>query len=49
MNGDFPRITEQLIPNGVGDVQYSIVLTESESWRITVDDLFIQIGKKWQI
>lgn len=49
VNGDFPRITEQLIPNGVGDVQYSIVLTESESWRITVDDLFVQIGKKWQI
>jgi hypothetical protein len=32
--GNFPRITEKQIPIGVGDVRYSIVLSESEEWRI---------------
>lgn len=44
VTGDFPRITEQQIPKGVGDVRYSIVLTESELWRINEDDLFGRIG-----
>lgn len=43
--GDFPRITENQIPNGVGDVKYSIILTESESWRINEDDLFNKISE----
>lgn len=43
--GYFPRITEKQIPKGVGDVRYSIVLTESESWRIDENDLFKQISE----
>lgn len=31
---NFPRIIENQIPIGVGDVRYSIVLSESEEWRI---------------
>lgn len=34
VSGNFPRITENQIPDGVGDVRYSIVLSESEEWRI---------------
>lgn len=40
----FPRITEQQIPSGVGDVKYSIVLTESQSWRIEESELYNQIS-----
>ena len=32
---DFPRITESQIPNGVGDVKYSIVLADEVPWRIS--------------
>jgi hypothetical protein len=38
--GSFPRITESQIPIGVGDVKYSIVLSESEEWRIDQQTLF---------
>tara|TARA_B100000795_G_scaffold247519_1_gene213785 strand:- start:1029 stop:2030 length:1002 start_codon:yes stop_codon:yes gene_type:complete len=40
VNDSFPKITENDIPKGVGDVHYSIVLTESESWRIQIEDMF---------
>lgn len=40
VNDSFPKITEKDIPKGVGDVHYSIVLTESESWRIQIEDMF---------
>jgi hypothetical protein len=43
--GDFPRITEKQIPNGVGDVKYSIILSESESWRINEYNLFNHISE----
>ena len=43
--GNFPRITEKQIPNGVGDVRYSIILTESESWRINENNLFNKISE----
>jgi hypothetical protein len=39
----FPRITERQIPIGVGDVKYSIVLSESEEWRINHESLFNEI------
>lgn len=45
VTGDFPRITEKKIPAGVGDVKYSIILTESESWRINEVNLFNKISK----
>ncbi len=43
VSGNFPRITENQIPIGVGDVKYSIVLSESEEWRINHKSLFSQI------
>lgn len=43
VSGNFPRISEGLIPIGVGDVRYSIVLSESEEWRIDQQTLFSEI------
>jgi hypothetical protein len=43
VTGNFPRITENQIPIGVGDVRYSIVLTESEEWRINHQTLLGEI------
>jgi hypothetical protein len=40
VSGNFPRITEGQIPIGVGDVRYSVVLSESEEWRVNQDTLF---------
>jgi len=45
VTGDFPRLTEKQIPIGVGDVKYSIILTESKSWRINEDNLLNKISK----
>lgn len=44
VSGNFPRITENQIPIGVGDVRYSIVLSESEEWRIDTETLFNEIN-----
>jgi hypothetical protein len=43
VSGNFPRITEAHIPIGVGDVKYSIVLSESEEWRIELSTLISNI------
>ena len=43
VTGNFPRITENQIPIGVGDVRYSIVLSESEEWRIDQETLLSEI------
>lgn len=43
VSGSFPRITEKQIPTGVGDVRYSIVLSESEEWRISHEALLAEI------
>ncbi|WP_372756818.1 PD-(D/E)XK motif protein [Mariniflexile sp.] len=43
VSGNFPRITENQIPIGVGDVKYSIVLSESENWRINHETLLNEI------
>lgn len=43
VSGKFPRITEKQIPIGVGDVRYSIVLSESEEWRIDRETLLSEI------
>lgn len=43
VSGNFPRITENQIPIGVGDVRYSIVLSESEEWRINHQTLLREI------
>ena len=44
VTGSFPRITEKQIPGGVGDVKYSIILSESEEWKIDESDLFRNIS-----
>ena len=46
VSGNFPRITENQIPIGVGDVRYSIVLSESEEWRIDQETLLREINKQ---
>jgi hypothetical protein len=43
VTGNFPRITENQIPIGVGDVRFSIVLSESEEWRINHQTLLGEI------
>ena len=43
VSGNFPRITENQIPIGVGDVRCSIVLSESEEWRIDQETLLGEI------
>jgi hypothetical protein len=43
VSGNFPRISENQIPIGVGDVRYSIVLSESEEWRISHQTLLGEI------
>lgn len=43
VTGNFPRITENQISIGVGDVRYSIVLSESEEWRINHQTLLGEI------
>ncbi|MES2448607.1 MAG: PD-(D/E)XK motif protein [Bacteroidota bacterium] len=43
VSGNFPRITENQIPIGVGDLRYSIVLSESEEWRISHKTLLEEI------
>lgn len=40
---DFPRITESMIPAGVGDVRYSLIISANESWLIDEKQLFDQI------
>lgn len=41
--GNFPRIIESQIPIGIGDVRYSIILSESEQWRINRETLLEEI------
>ena len=43
VSGNFPRLTENQIPIGVGDVRYSIVLSESEEWRINHETLLEEL------
>lgn len=41
---DFPRIIENMIPPGVGDVRYSLILSTNDSWIIDEKQLFDQIS-----
>lgn len=45
VSDNFPRITESQVPEGVGDIKYSIVLSESENWRINLESLFNEINQ----
>lgn len=40
----FPRITENMVPDGVGDVHYSIVLSESAAWAVEEETLLNKTG-----
>lgn len=42
---DFPRITESMIPSGVGDVRYSLVVFANDDWTLNEKELFEQIIK----
>ncbi|MFA0962781.1 PD-(D/E)XK motif protein [Roseivirga sp. BDSF3-8] len=41
---EFPRIEEKDLPNGVGDVKYSIMLPINDNWRITEEELLRKIS-----
>ena len=40
---DFPRIIEKQIPSGVGDVRYSVVIS-NDKWDISEENLFDKIN-----
>lgn len=40
---EFPRITESMIPAGVGDVRYSLIISANESWLMDEKQLLDQI------
>lgn len=37
---NFPRITESLVPSGVGNVRYTIIVTDNTEWNIDENELF---------
>ncbi len=42
---DFPKITESMIPPGVGDLRYSIVISANENWTLNEENLFTKLQK----
>jgi hypothetical protein len=42
---DFPKITESMIPPGVGDVRYSIVISANENWILNEETLYKNLLK----
>lgn len=43
VTGDFPRLTERDLPAGVGDVKYSIGVTECRKFSIPMEDVILQL------
>ncbi len=43
---DFPKITESMIPSGVGDVRYSLVISANENWTVKGENLFKHLLKE---
>jgi len=43
---DFPKITEAMIPHGVGDVRYSLVVSANETWILNEEILFQNLKKE---
>lgn len=37
---DFPKITENQIPSGVGDVRYSLIVSANDDWTLSEHELF---------
>lgn len=46
ISDNFPRLTESQIPSGVGDVRYTVVVSDNEEWIIDEDKLFESLIKK---
>jgi len=44
IGGDFPRIKEKEIRNGVGDVKYSIILSQCSEYLISENAVFNKIN-----
>jgi len=42
---DFPKITEDMIPQGVGDIRYSIIISANENWTLNEEILFKNLSK----
>jgi hypothetical protein len=40
ISGDFPRIKEQELRNGVGDIKYSIILSQCDEYLVSEKFLF---------
>jgi len=45
---DFPKITENMIPAGVGDVRYSVVVSANEGWMLEEEQLINQLKRAIQ-
>ena len=45
---NFPKITENMIPAGVGDVRYSVVVSANEDWMFDEEQLVNQLKKAIQ-
>lgn len=41
---DFPCITEAMIPSGIGDVKYSLVISANENWLIELSEIINNIA-----
>lgn len=39
IEGNFPRIVESMLPSGVGDLQYSIIISDDAIWKISIKDI----------
>lgn len=42
---DFPKITEDMIPAGVGDVRYSLIISANKNWMMEEESLFQNLRK----
>ncbi|MDY6823473.1 MAG: PD-(D/E)XK motif protein [Thermodesulfobacteriota bacterium] len=45
---DFPKITENMIPAGVGDVRYSVVVSANADWMLDEKQLINQVTREIQ-
>ena len=45
---DFPRIEESMVPRGVGDVSYSIILSDCTAYIVSESSIFETTKTEWQ-
>jgi hypothetical protein len=41
----FPRITERDLPAGVGDVRYSVAVTEALAWERSLAEVSVRLSE----